>query len=97
MKFVCPVCFFTELPYPPDDYNICPCCGTEFENDDAECSYDDLRINWIAGGAHWFFGDPPKSWNPWAQLAVAHYGVVSKGAAKANAIEIGNPLHYSLA
>jgi len=36
MNYRCPVCFFDELPYPPRDYHICPCCGTEFGNDDAE-------------------------------------------------------------
>lgn|SRR5260370_23270451 len=64
----CPVCFYSELPYPPADYHICPCCGTEFGNDDAEFSHDQLREAWVAGGAHWFFGRAPERWNPWLQL-----------------------------
>ena len=68
MKYRCPVCFFDRLPYPPADYHICPCCGTEFGNDDAEFSHQQLREMWIASGANWFFGKPPEHWNPWAQL-----------------------------
>lgn len=55
MCYLCPVCFFDQLPYPPNDYHICPCCGTEFENDDAEYSYAELRDRWIASGASWFY------------------------------------------
>ena len=64
----CPVCLYPNLPYPPRDYHICPCCGTEFGNDDAEYSHDRLREMWIAGGANWFFGRAPDYWNPWIQL-----------------------------
>jgi hypothetical protein len=53
MKYTCPVCMFPRLPYPPRDYHICPCCGTEFGNDDADFSYEQLREMWIAGGANW--------------------------------------------
>ena len=68
MKYECPVCMFTELPYPPADYHICPCCGTEFGNDDQNFTHLQLREMWIAGGAHWFFGRPAEDWNPWMQL-----------------------------
>ena len=44
MNYRCPVCFFDEMPDPPRDYNICPCCGTEFGNDDVEYSYAELRV-----------------------------------------------------
>ena len=67
-KYRCPVCMFAEIPYPPKDYHICPCCGTEFGNDDAEFSHEQLRGMWVAGGAHWFFGRAPEGWNPWLQL-----------------------------
>jgi hypothetical protein len=73
MRYTCPVCFFTKLPYPPNDYHICPCCGTEFGNDDANFSYEQLREMWIAGGANWFFGRAPEGWNPWLQLIRANY------------------------
>jgi hypothetical protein len=69
MNYRCPVCFFDELPYPPRDYHICPCCGTEFGNDDAEVSDSRLREIWITQGAKWFFGKPPEGWSPWHQLA----------------------------
>jgi hypothetical protein len=68
MKYRCPVCMFSEMPYPPADYDICPCCGTEFGNDDAELSHSALLKNWVAADAPWFFGAPPANWNPWLQL-----------------------------
>jgi hypothetical protein len=64
----CPVCMYPNLAYPPRDYHICPCCGTEFGNDDAEFSHDQLREMWISAGARWFFGRAPDHWNPWVQL-----------------------------
>jgi hypothetical protein len=54
---------------PPQDYNICPCCGTEFANDDQDKTHAQLRVEWIAGGMKWFFGLPPFMWNPQMQLA----------------------------
>lgn len=74
MRHTCPVCLFSKLPYPPRDYHICPCCGTEFGNDDAEFSYEHLREMWLAGGANWFFGRAPEGWNPWLQLLEAGLG-----------------------
>lgn len=68
MKYQCPVCFYDGLPYPPNDYHICLCCGTEFGNDDEDFSHAQLREMWIASGAGWFFRIPPINWNPWAQL-----------------------------
>jgi len=62
---------FDQLPYPAADYHVCPCCGTEFGNDDAEYSHDQLREMWLAGGAHWFFGAPPANWNWYVQLYAA--------------------------
>jgi hypothetical protein len=61
------------LPYPPADYHICPCCATEFGNDDAEFSHQQLREMWVAGGANWFFGRAPEQWNPWYQLIESGY------------------------
>lgn len=68
MKYRCPVCFFDCLPYPPEDYHICLCCGAEFGNDDQEHSLEDLRAAWIGVGAPWFYEQPPLGWNPWEQL-----------------------------
>lgn len=59
---------FANLPYPPRGYHICPCCGTEFGNDDADLTHEQLREMWLAGGAHWFFGIPPDGWNWFTQL-----------------------------
>lgn len=68
MTYGCPVCLFAQLPYPPQDYHICPCCGTEYGNDDFEFTHEELRGKWIANGAHWFYENPPDGWNPWSQL-----------------------------
>ncbi len=70
--FTCPVCFYGAMPDPPTDYNICPCCGTEFENSNADCSYDELRADWIVRGTPWFFRNAPQGWNPWLQLLEAN-------------------------
>jgi hypothetical protein len=63
----CPVCFYL-LPYPARDYHICPCCGTEFGNDDADQTHSELRQEWLDQGTPWFFGNPPAGWNPLQQL-----------------------------
>jgi hypothetical protein len=76
MNYRCPVCMYPRLPYPPRDYHICPCCGTEFGNDDANFTVGQLREMWIAGGANWFFGKPPAGWNAWLQLIDAGLRVV---------------------
>src|SRR5271166_2962949 len=81
MSFRCPVCFFDQLPYPPEDYHICPCCGTEFGNDDLEFSYDELRYRWILGGARWFYEQPPLGWSAAAQLANSGFSVHTEGDA----------------
>jgi hypothetical protein len=71
MKYQCPVCFYDELPYPPADYHICLCCGTEFGNDDKDFTHAQLREMWVGSGAPWFFRNPPADWNPWTQLLKA--------------------------
>lgn len=72
----CPVCGYDELSKPPKDYYICPSCGTEFESDDFDCSYAQLRSGWIEKEMPWF--DPstlqPKNWSGYRQLIVANYG-----------------------
>jgi hypothetical protein len=64
---------YPVMPYPPSDYHICPCCGTEFGNDDAAQTHTELRAAWIDNGARWFFGSPAPTWNPWRQLEDAGY------------------------
>jgi hypothetical protein len=69
--FTCPVCAYDRLPAPPADFAICPCCGVEFEYDDATKSHAQLRSEWIAAGLKWFSRDvpPPNGWSGWKQLA----------------------------
>jgi hypothetical protein len=64
--YTCPVCFYPELIYPPQDFNICPCCGVEFENDDYETSHAELRQQWLHAGAPWF-SSVRKSSEAWQQ------------------------------
>lgn len=66
--YTCPVCFFDQLHEAPTNYNICDCCGTEFGNDDELKTHAELRQDWIARGARWFFGAAPAHWSAWTQL-----------------------------
>lgn len=68
--YTCPICYFDGMTEPPQDYNICECCGTEFGNDDDNRSHEELRTEWLRSGAPWFFGEPPIGWNPWRQTQV---------------------------
>lgn len=74
--YTCPVCFFDQMPDPDKDFNICPCCGTEFGNDDVDVSHAELRADWIHSGAQWFFGVPPVGWNRWLQVMRADVGLL---------------------
>jgi hypothetical protein len=55
-------------------YEICPCCGVEFGNEDY--TLNSIRIyreNWIKSGSSWF--DPkekPNNWNLHEQLQHFH-------------------------
>src|SRR5689334_6774489 len=70
VTYNCPVCGYNQLSNPPKDYMICPCCGTEFGNDDFEVSHEDLRKQWLQAGALWFseHTTKPSEWNPNTQL-----------------------------
>ena len=46
-NYTCHVC-----DDPPERYEICPCCGTEFENDDEIYTHEELRNKWIRSGMH---------------------------------------------
>lgn len=79
MKYLCPVCGFGQLDESPTDFNICPCCGTEFDYDDASLDNEQLRHRWIAGGGLWYAVNewpPPPNWNAFVQLA--HAGLVAR-------------------
>ena len=62
--WTCPVCG-NYLAYPPKDYHICPCCGTEFYNDDSEHTHEELREEWLKTGPKWWsdFTSQPENWN----------------------------------
>jgi hypothetical protein len=70
MSYICPVCGYNELTEPPENFSICPSCGTEFGYDDDMASHDELRNRWIASGAKWWSIDesPPEFWSPISQL-----------------------------
>jgi len=70
MNYKCPVCGFDELPFPPEDNNICSCCGTEFGYHDLRLSHAALRNQWIANGSRWFSTRmlPPIGWNASQQI-----------------------------
>src|SRR5689334_8332051 len=64
------------MRYPPEDYNICPCCGTEFGFDDAYTSIGELRGQWIREGMKWWspVEHAPTGWDPLVQLMRGVYG-----------------------
>jgi len=68
---VCPVCGYDELEEPPQDFSICPACGTEFGYDDFSMTREELRRRWLERGAPWFstHTPTPPRWDPVRQLA----------------------------
>lgn len=75
MSYECPVCGYLDMPQPANNHSICSCCGTQFELDDFEKSYDELRADWIANGCPWFSRavPEPSQWRPFVQLALAGF------------------------
>ena len=71
----CPVCGYDRLEFPPRNYSICACCGTEFGYDDRILTHEQLRNSWIAKGYPWFDEAEVRSndWNPVQQLLNAGY------------------------
>ncbi len=69
-QYLCPVCGY-GMQEPPENYNICPCCGTEFGVHDVNASIQDLRTSWLQGGCNWWSqsDSKPDNWNPYQQLA----------------------------
>jgi hypothetical protein len=77
----CPVCGYDRLKRPPEDFLICPCCGTEFGYSDAgpkgaKFMHQLLREEWIRGGLRWhsITTVQPYLWNPSDQLIRAQMG-----------------------
>ncbi len=82
MNHNCPVCGAT-LPWPPNNFHICPCCRTEFENDDADMTHEELRAAWIVNGAHWLGRrvPAPSAWSPEEQLKAIGYSLTTNDRA----------------
>jgi hypothetical protein len=78
MVNICPVCGY-PLQWPPIDFHICPSCGTEFGYDDAGQSHEELRAQWLEGGARWWSTSTPRpaNWNPYFQLGNLAVGLFS--------------------
>jgi hypothetical protein len=70
---ICPVCGYAGLEFPPKNFSICACCGTEFGYDDRMLTHAELTEAWINGGFRWFDVDEqkPQGWNPYNQLYAA--------------------------
>jgi hypothetical protein len=68
--YTCSVCGFDRLEDPPNNYTICPSCGTEFEFDDVRTNRDELRRAWVESGYIWWskLEQPPDDWNPKRQV-----------------------------
>lgn len=72
----CRVCglYSIDKPWGEDgnspNYEICPCCGVEFGNEDYTMeSTIEYRKQWLANGAKWFtFKEKPENWNLKKQL-----------------------------
>jgi hypothetical protein len=73
ITYTCPVCAFNALELPPENFTICPCCGTEFGYNDATRTYRELRNNWLRLGGQWFDMEDEhflrlQHWSAWEQL-----------------------------
>lgn len=72
----CRVCgfFIKDKPWGSDGksptYDICPCCGVEFGNEDYSIdSIRKYRTHWINAGTAWFdTNQKPDNWNLEEQL-----------------------------
>ena len=67
---VCPVCGFCGDGFVGEDFEICPCCGTQFGYDDATRPHFDLRRIWMSDGCVWWSNarPPPLGWDPQDQI-----------------------------
>ena len=66
---LCPVCNY-RLSEPLEDFDYCPCCGTQFAYHDVGRSYASLQEVWIKRGMPWWspVRPAPMGWNPYLQL-----------------------------
>lgn len=76
---MCPVCGYKGLKRPPENHEICPCCGTQFGYSDVgpgpkEQYHTGLREYWVNHGSKWqsrAVAAPPM-WNADQQLIDAN-------------------------
>ncbi len=70
MTYACPVCAY-GMSEPACDFNVCPCCGTEFGLHDKNSTLEALRALWIANGMQWWskVDEVPPDWDPAKQMA----------------------------
>jgi hypothetical protein len=58
-------------------YEVCPCCGFEFGNDDEPgtappITFEQFLVDWVANGLNWFAPERrPPTWSLDEQLANA--------------------------
>lgn len=74
--YTCPICGYNRLEHPARDFNICPCCYTEFGYEDHITSPAELRAEWIRNGMRWEGSNvipAPADWSPIQQLIQAGY------------------------
>jgi hypothetical protein len=92
-EFGCPICGYS-MEDPPTAYNICPCCGTEFDHTVAS-RHRQLREEWLKFGARWWspVDQPPLGWNPYVQMLRA--GLLSRPLTQAtSADQLSGPQLY---
>ncbi len=68
--YICPVCGYNKLRRPPEDFLICPSCGTQFDYTDSNTSHRELRERWKHNGMRWYSRriPQPSFWSPEIQL-----------------------------
>jgi hypothetical protein len=72
----CLVCGYNRMEFPPADFTICACCGTEFGYDDRVLTHGELTQRWVENNCPWFDPDEPRprGWNAYKQLIEAGLG-----------------------
>ncbi len=93
-RFLCPVCGFL-MEEEPKNYNICPSCGTEFDNDDQNATIEELRMTWIRAGCLWWSDSDqkPDDFNPCLQLARLIPSKVTITTGSNNSLTLTGVLH----
>jgi len=73
--YTCPVCGYAALKHPPEDFTICPSCGTEFGYHDSNKTNAELRAEWAKRGFPWSSRviERPAGWNGLSQLQGAGF------------------------